>query len=256
MRCGICDGPLDPFGRLRILSRHDVQYYQCGDCRFVRTEEPYWLGEAYSSAIAASDVGAVQRNLVYSRVVESVIRRWFDADGPFLDYGGGHGLFVRLMRDRGFDFRWLDLYAENIFARGFESAEGETGYRLVTALEVLEHTIDPMGELERMLALGRGVLFTTELLPRHNPVPGEWWYYTPSTGQHVSLFAEETLRAVARRLDVRLTTNGSNVHLLASRSVRPAVFRLLTNNTLAQLYTAAARRRASLVAPDFEAITG
>jgi len=35
-------------------------------------------------------------------------------DGIFLDYAAGYGLFVRLMRDAGYNFRWSDLYCQNL----------------------------------------------------------------------------------------------------------------------------------------------
>jgi len=40
-------------------------------------------------------------------------------DGIFLDYAAGYGLFVRLMRDAGYNFRWSDLYCQNLFVRGW-----------------------------------------------------------------------------------------------------------------------------------------
>jgi len=38
--------------------------------------------------------------------MQTLMQQYFDADGAFLDYGGGYGLVVRLMRARRFDFRW------------------------------------------------------------------------------------------------------------------------------------------------------
>jgi len=63
-----------------------------------------------------------------------------------LDYGGGHGVFVRIMRDFGFDFRWSDCYATNIYARGFEG-DVHLRHELVTAFEVFEHLVDVRAEL-------------------------------------------------------------------------------------------------------------
>ena len=47
-------------------------------------------------------------------------------------------MLVRLMRDRGFDFRYFDLHGPNLFARGFE-LDHEQSVDVVTALEVVEH---------------------------------------------------------------------------------------------------------------------
>ena len=76
---------------------------------FIQTEKPYWLAEAYTDALVAADVGVMQRNLQTSAVTSAVISLLFPAAKTFLDFGGGHGTFVRLMRDRGFNFFWQDL---------------------------------------------------------------------------------------------------------------------------------------------------
>jgi hypothetical protein len=44
----------------------------------------------------------------------------FDANNRFIDYGGGYGLFVRLMRDAGFDYYWFDKFCDNVLSKGFE----------------------------------------------------------------------------------------------------------------------------------------
>ncbi len=41
----------------KVLGKYDVQYYQCVITGFIQTEEPYWLEEAYSSAITKLDIG-------------------------------------------------------------------------------------------------------------------------------------------------------------------------------------------------------
>ena len=130
--CKVCDSVLHPFGSARVLGRHEVRYYRCDACGFVQTEHPYWLDEAYDTALIAADVGVAQRNIELAAVTQVVIQQFFRADGRFLDYGGGYGLFVRLMRDRGFDFRWHDRYAPNLLSRGFEAAADTDGFELVT----------------------------------------------------------------------------------------------------------------------------
>ena len=102
VRCRVCGAQSGGFGSARVFERIDVQYFQCSRCRFVQTEQPYWLDEAYSSPLIAADVGAVARNLRFAGITQALIQQCFDPDRAFLDYGGGYGLFVRLMRDRGF----------------------------------------------------------------------------------------------------------------------------------------------------------
>ena len=158
-RCKVCEAPLHPFASGRVLGRHDVRYYRCEACGFVQTEHPYWLDEAYETALIAADVGVAQRNIELAAVTQTVIQQFFRADGRFLDYGGGYGLLVRLMRDRGFDFRWHDRYAQNLLSRGFDAAPDADGFELVTAFEVLEQLVDPVPRSRRCSAGGLAAVY-------------------------------------------------------------------------------------------------
>jgi hypothetical protein len=256
-RCKICGGTSTPFGTARVLGNHDVRYSQCTSCRFVQTEEPYWLAEAYANAaLIAADVGAVQRNLELAALTQTVIQQFFRADGRFLDYGGGYGLFVRLMRDRGFDFRWSDRYAENLLSRGFEADPNESEFDLVTAFEVMEHLVDPVTEVDAMLRRGAGsLLCSTVLLPPSSPKPGEWWYYAESGGQHVSLYSAESLHRLARNCGCHLVSDGVSLHLFTPHPVSERLFRFVTRRRVSVLLNRL-RRRPSLVPDDFERING
>ena len=137
MKCNICDSPTNTFSAARVLKKYNVEYFQCSNCGFVQTEEPYWLDEAYSEAIASSDVGMLSRSTMFSTAANNIIFNLFDHSAKFLDYGGGYGVFVRMMRDLGFYFFWHDKYCQNIFAQGFEADENSSySYELVTAFEV------------------------------------------------------------------------------------------------------------------------
>jgi hypothetical protein len=253
--CKVCGSASRPFGNARVLGRHDVRYYRCDTCGFVQTEQPYWLDEAYGTALIAADVGVVQRNIDLAAVTQAVIQQFFHADRRFLDYGGGYGLFVRLMRDRGFDFRWHDRYAQNLMSRGFDAAPNDDGFELVTAFEVLEHLIDPVPEVADMLRRGDSLLCTTRILPPTTPKPGEWWYYALSGGQHVSLFTLEALRRLATRFGRRLVTDGASIHLITTHDAAEWLFRLVIRSPVIGLLNRVRRRR-SLIPSDFQTLTG
>lgn len=238
----------------RVLRRHDVRYYRCVVCHAVQTEQPYWLDEAYTTALTAADVGAVQRNIQLAEQAAAIIETHADPRGTFLDYGGGHGLFVRLMRDKGFDFRWTDHYASNNYAIGFDAAEGQGGFSLITAFEVAEHLVTPRETFRALMARGDALLFSTELLPEPPPKPGEWWYYVLGGGQHVTLYGRSTLAVIAAQLGLRWTTNGRNLHLLTRGPVYPNALRLLSKVRVARIFNAVRRRR-SLQLSDFERFT-
>src|SRR5689334_9245433 len=99
--CKICSTLSDPFGRGVVLQKYDIQYSRCPSCGLIETEHPYWLGEAYSTAIAPTDLGLLQRNIQLARATQVLINLLSDPAGKFVDYGGGYGILTRLMRDAG-----------------------------------------------------------------------------------------------------------------------------------------------------------
>jgi hypothetical protein len=249
MKCKVCSGESLPLGKARILSKYDVGYFRCSSCGFVQTEAPYWLKESYTEAIASSDVGLIRRNLELARMLKVMLPLVTDPAGRFIDYGGGNGMLVRMMRDEGFDFRWHDAHSDNQFAEGFGAEPGST-YELLTAFEVLEHLEDPRGGLQEMLEFSDRVLISTYLLPEPCPLPGEWWYYGLDHGQHIALFSRASLEKLAAGAGARLYSNGTNLHLVARRPVSQHLFRLANWKT-AQTLLAPFFRRKSLLQDDF-----
>lgn len=238
MLCKVCCQETAEFGTAIVLSQHTVRYYRCKECSFIQTEEPYWLDEAYSEAITASDFGIATRNLWMARVTQAIILTFFNNRGKFLDYGGGPGLLVRLMRDAAFDFYRKDKYSSNLFARGFEGEEERRQqYELLTAFEVFEHLVQPYEEIAKMLQYAPSIFFSTLLLPTPTPALDRWWYYGREHGQHVALYSQQSLEALAVRLGVNFYTNGRSLHLLSAKQISPRLFRLVANYSAAALYS-------------------
>ena len=104
MICKICAKSTIKTFEAKILSKYDISYFQCTECGFLQTEEPYWLVEAYDSSISLSDTGIMSRNFFLAKVASTLIYYLFDKKSKFVDYAGGYGIFTRLMRDIGFDF--------------------------------------------------------------------------------------------------------------------------------------------------------
>jgi hypothetical protein len=169
------------------------------------------------------------RNLRNCGFTAAIINLYFPQVSKCLDYGAGHGIFVRLMRDRGFDFAWLDRYASNDYARGFEHKESET-YKFLTAFELLEHLVDPMPEIAEIMDLSENLLVTTSLVPQGISGIADWWYFVPNTGQHVSFYTRRALELVAARFGRHLLSSG-DYHLF-TREPQPAWrFRLATKHS-------------------------
>ena len=152
MTCKICQKDATPSIKNTILKKFNVQYFYCKNCDFLFTEYPFWLKEAYSSPINKSSIGMMQRNINNSVLVTNIIFYLFNKKLTFLDYAGGYGIFTRIMRDKGLDFKWQDIYTENILAKGFEYKD-DTNIELATAFEVFEHFVNLIEEIEKILKI-------------------------------------------------------------------------------------------------------
>lgn len=255
MTCKLCGGDAEPFGELMVLGRHHARYRRCAACGYVSVESPDWLDEAYADhAIAALDTGIVMRNLWLADAVDALLRWRFRSVRTALDYGGGTGLFVRLMRDRGHDFRWSDPHCENLFALGFEADERES-FDLVTCFEVIEHLTDPMPVFRRLAERAPILVFSTELLPAHNNCPGEWHYYAPETGQHVGFFTAASLQRVANQLGCHFASDSRMLHAFTAEPFNPRWLRVVSKQRRARRLLRLAGKRMPLTWRDAEALT-
>jgi len=251
MNCKICQSLSLPFATAKILNgKYKIQYFQCQNCGFIQTEEPYWLADAYSQAIAPSDEGLIFRNLMLAQITNNIISNFFNPEDNFLDFGGGYGLLVRLMRDIRYNFFWQDKYCQNLFAQGFE-ARGDVAsatlrvgealrmqnrsYQLLTAFEVFEHLVNPLEDIKELLKYSQNILFSTELIPANNPKPDQWWYYALNEGQHISLYSLKSLSILAEKFGLNLYTNHSSIHLLTEKKISQELFGKLSEYNAGKL---------------------
>jgi Methyltransferase domain len=197
--CRLCGGATSVAFPMKVLGRHEVALYRCSACASLQVQQPFWLEEAYSSAIAVMDTGAVERNLVCQAGIALVA--WvLGLKGRFLDFGGGTGLLCRLLRDRGHDAYVYDRYAEPEYARAFSvtSIDRESpAVDLLTAIEVFEHLDNPGTQIEELFAVRPKVLVATTV-PYDEEGP-DWWYLCPETGQHVFFYSRRALKEIAGR---------------------------------------------------------
>ena len=212
MNCKICRSSCNLLFNTLVLQKYNVNYFQCTSCGFIQTEEPYWLNEAYNDVIAQMDIGLVSRNLEHAIIAEKIINKCFDSNRKFIDYGGGYGLFVRLMRDQGYNFYRQDNYCENIFASFFDVTDitnhEEIIFELLTSFEVFEHLTNPITDILKMFEYSESILFSTELQPLTKITSvNDWWYFVPETGQHISFYTLKSLQYIAATTFSNLYSN-------------------------------------------------
>jgi hypothetical protein len=163
---------------------------------------------AYDVTGIGDDLGAAQRTIDLALKISALLDRIkLPAGAECLDFGGGIGLFTRLMRDRGFNFLSYDLYAQPFFSdrNHLTSLEGRLP-AVVTAFEVLEHFPQPAEDLQQLFGNRPALLVaTTEVFTGQDL---SWPYLADGTGQHVFFYSRKALNHIARRFGYALAFIG------------------------------------------------
>lgn len=225
--CNVCKNKVNFVFEDIILNKYKIKFYKCSDCGFIQTEKPFWLSEAYSNVIASTDIGLLQRNLINLDFTSFLISNYFNCNSCYLDYAGGFGVFVRLMRDKGFNFYRQDVFCQNIFAKFFDidDLSGTIDFELLTAFEVFEHLEDPISEIQKMFSYSNNILFSTNLQPSISLASvDDWWYFTPDTGQHISFYNLKSLEILAEQFQCYFYSNGLNLHIFSKQKLNSDPF--------------------------------
>jgi Methyltransferase domain len=257
--CPVCGAaPGAPVLRTTVLDRFDAALFECVSCRFVFVGDPHWLAGSFESRLNAMDVGSVDRSLLVASYVRGLIgmsrsrRSW-----TILDVGGGDGLVTRVLRDAGIDCRWQDPYCTPVYDVG-PPPDDVAQFDLALMSEVALHLTDPLATFEAALARAGRLLFTAVVPPR--PIPDDWWYLMPSTGQHVAFYRPDAIGHIAERLGVDHCSDGRFFHLLSHAPIdrgmavavrRPALaFAVAQASSSFEMLQRARGRRRSLTEAD------
>lgn len=233
IECRVCGNSSKYIFEEMILTKYNIKYYVCSSCEFLQTEKPYWLEEAYENSISILDTGIFYRNndllkKVLFTITESSDKlfdlylklfpdkiHWIPYTKKLLDYGGGNGILVRLLRDVGIDAYWIDKYSKNVFARGFEYKEDKE-YPIITCFELFEHFENPYQEFKEIVNRfdPEMLIFSTNLYGSTVPSK-DWWYYVFETGQHIGFYSENTLNFLAKKFQLKYYSPETNFHIFS-----------------------------------------
>jgi hypothetical protein len=254
--CRVCHGSTNPFFKKKVMGRHEVHYFQCGDCGHVQTETPYWLDEAYSNLNFKRDVGMADRSVTCAKKVASLSYKLsIPREGKFLDWGAGTGLMVRLCRDHGLDCYYSDRYSKNIFAMGFESLQNPLpgSYRFITAFEVAEHFPNPVEDFREILRLKPEYLLFSTLL--YDNQGESWWYFTED-GQHVAFYTRRSLEVIARSFGYHLSSDNCGTHLFSTEKLGDSLINRVCKRRNYEAWSLKCRKKlGSRILDDFALMT-
>lgn len=204
--CRACGEETLPIFSGIILKNIPVTYHQCPACETLQLSDPHWLSKAYTlNHYPDPDTGRLMRAQVIHRVIRRLrALRLLPKCTTSLDEGAGLGLLVRLLRDNGCEAWGHDPYATPVFAEPYILPTWPEGnFHLITATEVIEHTIetaDFLKDLGDRLSPKGILLITTELHdPARLPDPSNWPYLAQDFGQHITFLSANGLRALVKR---------------------------------------------------------
>lgn len=217
IKCKICNSDnLTLLFNGLILGKYNSEYYQCNECAFCFPTNINWLDEAYNNALNIEDTGVLKRNIMFSNRLIPFFYFGFKKNSKFVDWGGGYGVFTRLMRDIGFNFYWSDKFATNMLSRGFEYDNLEK-VDAITTFEVFEHLEHPLDEIMEMFKITDTIVFSTELINFPAPHKTNWAYYAFEHGQHIAFYNKKTFDYLSNKLNLFYYSNGINLHILSKK---------------------------------------
>ena len=154
-------------------------------------------------------------------------------DTVCLDWGGGNGLFCRMLRDQGYDFYTDDKYADPFYCQGFTRQQcDDLPIDVVTSFEVFEHLATPAIDLNRIRALKPKLwIFSTQLYSQQN---ANLKYLAQDTGRHVFFYSTNALFEFASANDYQFFC-GREMHMFVRKANNDLLQKLVPRKAVQKL---------------------
>lgn len=215
--CKLCGGKSTYRFSLPLLAGLRGEYFECSNCGLLQSHHldsltPFDLGKIanYPPNVDFDSGAAWRLSCIANRVEQLVkLRLMPRANRNFkaLDFGSGTGFLVSYLAHR---FGWItvgyDPYCGPAFGQGKVFTEWEAivqrgPYDLIVASEVFEHFTNPREDLIRIrdvLAKDAAFVYVTTGLYIPGVTDSNWSYLAPQSGHHVSFYARQTMKEIAR----------------------------------------------------------
>jgi hypothetical protein len=206
----------------RDVDGDEISSFECSSCRSLQTQLPYWLEQVYAPPSPSSppdlDTWAAERTVNCRKAVYLLWKLGgkMKTVDKLLDWGGGPGLLVRMLRDVGIDAYNHDKYVKNHFASGFERSVGEH-YKFVTAFEVFEHFAQPSSDIDQVFSLQPELLLiSTGIYTDQGP---DWTYLGGAKSQHIFFYSKTALKFIGEKYGYHVTFLPNEMTLFSRRPI-------------------------------------
>jgi len=199
LKCRLCNKYSIFLFKKKILKKYIINYFKCKNCESIQTENPYWLKEAYKEWLTKFDTGIFSR-VSLNFLVSFLLCKIFNLSN-IIDYGGGDGLFTRILRDYHLNCYNYDAYSKSIYAKNFTKPNFKKA-DMVTSFEAVEHFSNPQKEFNKMFKFKpHFALITTKLFSGQKK---NWDYFEYETGQHIFFYTKKALRIIAKKFNYNI----------------------------------------------------
>jgi 2-polyprenyl-6-hydroxyphenyl methylase/3-demethylubiquinone-9 3-methyltransferase len=219
---GVCDfnrSCEEHRGKVLPMSGIPIYYRRCPNCGFLFTNAfDAFSNDDFKQWIYNDQYGSIDPDYAASRPANNAMLV-ADLVGAarnthILDYGSGNGSMADTLRQRGYDVTEYDPFVAH------SNRRPEGLFDLITAFEVLEHSIDPrqtIQDIAGLLADPGMILFSTLVQTDRIVTTGmNWWYIGPRNG-HASVYTRRSLEVLANSLNLGFGSFNDVLHVILRR---------------------------------------